>query len=68
MCDVVFLGWSGQGGVSLSVNKAEAQARVYVTGYAATSRLCRAWHLVRREGYYFNGPWSGTGYSYTGWS
>jgi len=36
------LGWSGQDGVSLSVSKAEAQARV--------------------------GPWSGNGYSYTGWA
>ena len=29
-------GWSEQGGISLSVNKAEAQQRVYITrGYAA---------------------------------
>jgi hypothetical protein len=61
-------GWSGQGGVSLSVNKAEAQARVYVRGYAARAAYVEpgTWHAVRAH--YFNGPWSGAGYSYTGWA
>ncbi len=62
------LGWSEQGGVSLSVNKAEAQQRVYITrGYAARAAYVEpgSWYAVRA--YYFGGPWSGAGYSYTGW-
>jgi hypothetical protein len=68
-CATLFsFGWSGQGGVSLSVNQAEAQARVYVRGYAARAVYVDSptWYAVRA--YYSNGPWSGTGYSYTGWS
>ena len=61
-------GWSGPGGVSLSVNKAEAQARGYIRGYAARAAYVEpgSWYAVRA--YYFNGPWSGRGYSYAGWS
>ena len=62
------LGWSEQGGVSLSVNKAEAQQRVYITrGYASRAAYVEpgSWYAVRA--YYFGGPWSGAGYSYTGW-
>jgi hypothetical protein len=62
-------GWSEQGGVSLSVSKAEAQQRVYITrGYAARAVYVEpgSWYAVRA--YYFNGPWSGLGYSYTGWA
>ena len=62
-------GWSEQGGVSLSVSKAEAQrARVIVrSGYAANAVYVEnpSWHAVKA--YYFNGPWSGPGYSYAGW-
>ena len=62
------LGWAEKGGVSLSVNKAEAQQRVYITrGYAARAAYVEpgSWYAVRA--YYFGGPWSGAGYSYTGW-
>ncbi|KRR19280.1 hypothetical protein CQ14_35195 [Bradyrhizobium lablabi] len=64
-------GWTEQGGWSLATSKAEAQARVYITrGYAASSGYTTAtglsWYPVRA--YYFGGPWSGPGWSYTGWS
>ena len=63
-------GWSEQGGVSLSVSKAEAQrARVYIrSGYASNAVYVDnpSWYAVRA--YYFGGPWSGLGYSYTGWA
>jgi hypothetical protein len=62
-------GWSEQGGVSLSVNKAEAQKRVYITrGYAVNAIYVEpgTWDAVRA--YYFDGPWSGRGYSYAGWA
>jgi len=62
------LGWDEKGGVSLSVNKAEAQQRVYITrGYASRAAYVEpgSWYAVRA--YYFGGPWSGAGYSYTGW-
>ena len=62
-------GWSEQGGVSLSVNKAEAQKRVYITrGYAVNAIYVEpgTWDAVRA--YYFGGPWSGLGYSYAGWA
>ena len=55
-------GWSEQGGVSLSVNKAEAQKRVYITrGYAVNAIYVEpgTWDAVRA--YYFGGPWSGLG-------
>jgi hypothetical protein len=61
-------GWSGQHGVSLSINKAEALARVYVrSGYAGgyVDSAGLPWYAVRA--YYWGGPWSGPGYSYTGW-
>src|SRR5262245_27113742 len=68
------VGWSEQGGLSLSVESAQAQAtRLYVTrGYynpciADTSGT--SWYAVRA--YYAGGPWSGTGvgwpWSYSGW-
>jgi len=51
------------------VSKAEAQrARVIVrSGYAANAVYVEnpSWHAVKA--YYFNGPWSGPGYSYAGW-
>ena len=63
------VGWSEQGGVSLSVTKAEAQrARVYIrSGYAVNAVYVDnpSWYAVRA--YYMGGPWSGLGYSYTGW-
>ena len=59
-------GWSEQGGLSLSIKKAEALTRVYVTSpYAATGGYARndgSWYAVRA--YYWGGPWSGPGYSY----
>ena len=64
-------GWSEQGGVSLSVSKAAAYSRLYVgRGYAASAHYVHAaglpWYAVRA--YYWGGPWSGPGYTYTGWS
>ncbi|WP_454628851.1 hypothetical protein [Bradyrhizobium cenepequi] len=63
-------GWSEQGGVSLSIKKAEAQARVYIRSpYAIGGGYVRweglPWYAVRA--YYMGGPWSGPGYSYAGW-
>ena len=65
------LGWSEQGGVSLSVSKADAYSRLYVgRGYAASAVYTQAaglpWYAVRAA--YWGGPWSGPGYSYNGWS
>jgi hypothetical protein len=61
--------WSGQDGLSLT-SQAEARARVYIrTGYAVNAAYYTAtglpWYAVRA--YYFGGPWSGPGYSYSGW-
>ena len=50
-------------------NKAEAQKRVYITrGYAVNAIYVEpgTWDAVRA--YYFDGPWSGRGYSYAGWA
>ncbi len=63
--------WSERAGLSLTTSTAEAATRVYIrTGYAASSNYYTAtglpWYAVRA--YYFNGPWSGNGYSYTGWA
>jgi hypothetical protein len=63
-------GWSEQGGVSLSVSKADAQARVYIRPHYAVSPTyfndpSLPWYAVRA--YYFGGPWSGPLYSYAGW-
>ena len=64
--------WSKQDGLSLSTSTAEARARVYIRtgGYAASAAYYTAtglpWYAVRA--YYFDGPWSGNGYSYTGWA
>jgi len=63
-------GWSPQGGVSLSVDKAQAYTRVvvrpYLHGpYAVLSGGGLPWYAVRT--YYAGGPWSGPGYSWAGW-
>jgi hypothetical protein len=65
------LSWSEQGGVSLSINKAEAYTRLVVRpGYAARAAYVHSeglsWYAVRA--YYWGGPWSGAGYSYAGWA
>ena len=68
VCGFVVARLGEKGGVSLSVNKAEAQQRVYITrGYASRAAYVEpgSWYAVRA--YYFGGPWSGAGYSYTGW-
>ncbi len=61
---------SKQGGVSLSISKAEAQARITVRpGYAARAAYVYSeglpWYAVRA--YYWGGPWSGDRYSYASW-
>lgn len=61
---------SKQGGLSLSVGKAEAQARITVRpGYAARAAYVHSeglpWYAVRA--YYWGGPWSGDRYSYASW-
>jgi hypothetical protein len=66
-------GWSEQDGLSLSIKKAEAAARVYIRGglvggsdsgiYSRWEGV--PWYAVRA--YYVGGPWSGPGYSYSGW-
>src|ERR1700749_1855055 len=63
-------GWSSQNGPALT-NSAEAAARVYIrTGYAAAASYYTneglPWYPVRA--YYYGGPWSGVGYSYTDWN
>jgi len=63
--------WSEQGGLSVSSSTAEARTRVRITpGYAVNATYYTAtglpWYAVRA--YYFGGPWSGNGYSYTGWA
>jgi hypothetical protein len=63
-------GWSEQGGLSLSTNKAEAVTRVIIRkGYAVNAVYYTAtglpWDAVRA--FYFGGPWSGPGFSYAGW-
>ena len=62
-------GWTEQGGLSLSVSKAEAQrARVIIrSGYAANAVYVDnpSWYAVRA--YYYGGPWSGPRFSYSGW-
>ena len=64
------ISWSEQGGVSLSVNKAEAYTRLLVRpGYAASAvyvpGAAAPWYAVRA--YYLGGPWTGATYSYAGW-
>jgi len=62
--------WTEQDGLSLSTSTAEAGARVYIrTGYASSANYYTGsgpWYAVRA--YYFGGPWSGNGYSYTDWA
>ncbi len=71
-CAVLFSPtWSAQEGVSLSIGKADAAARVYIrSGYASRAVYVNSpglpWYAVRA--YYFGGPWSGDYYSYTGWA
>ncbi len=55
----------------VSVDKADARARVYINSrYAVNAVYVHAaglpWYPVRA--YYWGGPWTGPGYSYTGWS
>ena len=60
------VGWSPQG-LSLSVSKADAYHRLYVypiNPYVHSNGL--SWYAVRA--YYWGGPWSGPGFSWTGWS
>ena len=63
-------GWSWQDGLTLSTSTAEARARVIITrGYAASAAYYTneglSWYAVRA--YYYDGPWSGVGYSYADW-
>lgn len=71
------VGWSDQGGISLSVDSAQAAYRISV--YRAYSRNYASyrpdaslpWYVVRA--YYMGGPWSGTPangwpYHWTGWA
>jgi hypothetical protein len=70
-CAALFsLGWSEQGNLSLSISKADAQARVYIrSGYASRAIYVPmeglSWYPVRAH--YHGGPWSGPRYSYAGW-
>jgi hypothetical protein len=60
------LGWSEQGGMSLSVDKAQAASRLYVTPYYRGHYYTNEglpWYAVRA--YYFGGPWT---YGYSGWT
>ena len=72
VCAALFSpGWSDQGSLSLSVSKADAQARVYIrSGYAARAVYVDSaglpWYAVRA--YYTDGPWSGPGWSWAGWA
>ena len=70
VCAALFsINWTEQGSLSLSVSKADARARVYITsGYAARAVYSAnpSWYAVRA--YYNDGPWSGNGYSYNGWA
>lgn len=57
--------------LSASIGQADARARVFITGgYAASAAYYTAtglpWYAVRA--YQYDGPWSGPGYSYAGWS
>jgi hypothetical protein len=69
VCATLFsLGWSEQGNLSLSISKADALTRVYITSRYAVNAVYvenPAWYAVRA--YYMGGPWSGPGYSYAGW-
>jgi hypothetical protein len=63
-CAAMFsFGWSEQGGISLSVDKAQAYHRLHVHPYyynpytAGASGL--SWYAVRA--YYADGPWCGVG-------
>jgi hypothetical protein len=57
------LGWSEQRGISLSVESAQARARLYVTpNYYNPYRADQSglpWYAVRA--YYAGGPWCGAG-------
>jgi hypothetical protein len=64
-------GWSDQGGLTLSIEKADAAARVYIRApygyYGGYSRYEGIpWYAVRA--YYMGGPWAGPGYYWTGWA
>ena len=71
VCAALFsFGWSEQGNLSLSISKADAYTRVHIrSGYAVNAAYYTSdgpWYAVRA--YYYGGPWSGYGYSYTGWA
>lgn len=58
--------WSGQSGISLSVDKAQAATRLVVRPYYRGHYVTAAdlpWYAVRA--YYFGGPWT---YRYSGWA
>jgi hypothetical protein len=61
-------GSSERGGLSLSIDQAHA-ARLYVSRHAGPYYAYDGglpWYAVRA--YYARGPWTGTNYSYGGWS
>jgi hypothetical protein len=72
---VFSVGWSHQGGISVSVDSAQAVYRISVYR-AYSSNYARygggvPWYAVRA--YYMGGPWSGVGgngvpYHWTGWA
>ena len=67
---VFSVGWSHQGGVSVSVDSAQAAYRVSVYR-AYSSNYARygggiPWYAVRA--YYMGGPWSGMPYHWNGWA
>ena len=64
------VGWSEQGGLSLSVQSAQARARLYVGRYYYNPFRADLtgvpWNAVRA--YYAGGPWCATGVGFgTGW-
>ena len=63
-CAAMFsFGWSEQGGISLSVDKAQAYHRLHVHPYYYNPYIAGAsglsWYAVRA--YYADGPWCGVG-------
>ena len=61
--------WSAQDGVSLSIGKADAAARVYIrSGYTGSYVNSSGLHWYAVRAHYFNGPWAGNYYSYSNWA
>jgi len=60
----VSIGWSEHRGISLSIESAQAQPRVYVTPYRynpyRSDLSGLSWYAVRA--YYAGGPWCASGY------